>query len=63
MEIVINKTRKIKEIIGTVLAEKGFKYIRCERRLETVIIFKKNSIITHYIHSSNCFAISCLGTN
>ncbi len=33
MEIVINKTRKIKELIGTVLAEKGFKYIRCERRL------------------------------
>ncbi|WP_147367693.1 hypothetical protein [Butyrivibrio sp. X503] len=29
----MNKTRKIKEIIGKVLAEKGFKYIRCERRL------------------------------
>ena len=29
----MNKTRIIKKIIGTVLAEKGFKYIRCERRL------------------------------
>ena len=29
----MNKTRKIKEIIGTVLAEKGFKYIRCEQKI------------------------------
>ena len=29
----MNKTRIIKKIVGTVLAEKGFKYIRCERRL------------------------------
>ena len=29
----MNKTRKIKEIIGTVLAEEGFKYIRCEKRI------------------------------
>ena len=29
----MNKTRIIKKIIGTVLAEKGFKYIRCEKRI------------------------------
>ena len=27
----MNKTRKIKEIIGTVLEKKDFKYLRCER--------------------------------
>ena len=29
----MNKTRKIKEIIGTVLKDKGFQYIRCEKRI------------------------------
>lgn len=29
----MNKTRKIKEIIGTVLKEKGFEYIRCEKKI------------------------------
>ena len=29
----MNKTRKIKGIIGNILAEEGFKYIRCEKRI------------------------------
>ena len=28
----MNKTRKIKEIIGGVIKEKGFEYIRCEKK-------------------------------
>ena len=44
MEIVINKTRKIKEIIGNVLAEKGFKYIRCERRLPWMSSFGNDAV-------------------
>ena len=29
----MNKTRKIKEIIGGVIKEKGFEYIRCEKKI------------------------------
>ena len=29
----MNKTRKIKEIIGCVLKEKGFEYVRCEKKI------------------------------
>ena len=31
--MLYNKNKNIKEIIGTILKEKGFEYIRCEKKI------------------------------